>query len=146
AWAKFHAEHPDSRLVLVGGGFDEIGELHRQQLIHRFRLHDESTRPGVTWLDTVEDVRPSYAAADLSVSPSLSDNHGAAVEAGAMGLPSIVTDAGALPETVTPESGWIVARGHSDPLAEALRSAYAEHVRGVLPARGRRARQFVLTR
>ncbi|HJQ44880.1 MAG TPA: glycosyltransferase [Amycolatopsis sp.] len=146
AWAKFHAEHPDSTLVLVGGGFDEAGERYRRQLISRFRLRDERTDPGVVWLDTVDDVRPWYGAADLSVSPSLSDNHGAAVEAGGMGLPSIVTDAGALPETVTPESGWIVPRDDGAALAEALRVAHGEHSRGALPDRGRQARRFVLTR
>ncbi|TNC21877.1 glycosyltransferase [Amycolatopsis alkalitolerans] len=144
AWAKFHAAHPDSHLVLVGSGFDEAGEKYRQQLIRRFRLDQDGLGPGITWLGTVEDVRPWYAAADLSVSPSLSDNHGAAVEAGAMGLPSIVSDAGGLPETVAPGSGWVVPRGDGEALSEALRAAHAEHVRGALSDRGRYARRFVV--
>ncbi|MTD58033.1 glycosyltransferase [Amycolatopsis pithecellobii] len=144
AWRKFHAEHPDSRLILVGSGFDEAGERYRQQLIHLLRL-DDDTSTGITWLDTTDDVRPYYAAADLSVSPSLSDNHGAAVEAGAMGLPSVVSDAGGLPEAVPRDGGWVVPRGNSDALAQALAMAHGEHVRRVLHLRGARARQHILT-
>lgn len=141
AWASFHAEHPRSRLVLIGSGFDDAGEAHREELIRRFRISGSSS---ITWLPTTDDVRPCYAAADLSVSPSLSENHGAAVEAGAMGVPSIVSDAGALPETVTTTSGWVFPRGDHDALAESLRGAYAEFRRGALPERGMRARRFVL--
>jgi glycosyltransferase involved in cell wall biosynthesis len=146
AWTSFHTEHPDARLFLVGGGFDDAGERHRKDLIRLFRLDDPRTAHGVTWLESTDDVRLFYAAADLSVSPSLSDNHGAAVEAGAMGLPSIVSDAGALPETVSPESGWVVPRGDSDSLVAALRHAHAEGPHGLLPTRGRAARQLVLRR
>jgi glycosyltransferase involved in cell wall biosynthesis len=143
AWRKFQAEHPDARLFLVGAGFDDAGERHRQDLIRLFRLDDPRTAHGVTWFESTDDVRPFYAVADLSVSPSLSDNHGAAVEAGAMGLPSIVSDAGALPETVSPESGWVVPRGDSEALADALRHAHTEGLHGLLTARGSAARRFV---
>lgn len=146
AWTKFHTDHPDARLFLVGGGFDDAGERHRQELIRRFRLDDPRTAHCITWVDSTTDVRPFYAAADLSVSPSLSDNHGAALEAGAMGVPSIVSDAGALPETVSPESGWVVPRGDSDALAAALGHAHAERHDGGLAARGRAARRLVLRR
>ena len=144
AWREFRAEHPDSHLILVGGGFTEAGERHRQELITRFRLHDQDC--GVTWLDTVDDVRSYYAVADVSVSPSLSENHGAAREAGAMGVPSIVSDAGALPETIDTRSGWIVPRGDPAALLTALREAYAEHCRGELVQRGKRARELVSRR
>jgi glycosyltransferase involved in cell wall biosynthesis len=140
AWHRFRADHPDSRLLIVGGGFDEAGERHRRELIARYR----PDRSGAVWLGTTEDVRPYYAAADLSVSPSLSDNHGSALEAGAMGLPSIVTDAGALPETGDPGSCWIVPAGDSEALAAALARAHAEHARGRLASRGTEARARVV--
>lgn len=142
AWRGFHAEHPDSHLILVGGGFGPAGERHRHELMDRFRTADPGS--GVTWLDTVEDVRPYYAAADVSVSPSLSDDHGAAREACAVGLPSIVSDAGALPDTVVPGSGWVVRSGNSGELAAALRLARAEHFRGELARRGARARRLAV--
>ncbi|WP_239567202.1 glycosyltransferase [Lentzea nigeriaca] len=132
AWRRFSADHPDSHLLLVGGGFDEAGAEYRRQLIARFRLADDTS---VTWLDSVDDVRPHYAAADLSVSPSLSDNHGAALEAGAMGVPSVVSDAGALPEAVDRDACWIVPKDDPDALVAALNEAYAEHRAGRLTAR-----------
>lgn len=144
AWRQFHAIHPDSHLLLVGGGFTEAGERHRQELIARFSVDDPAC--AVTWLDTVDDVRPYYAAADVSVSPSLSEEHGAAREAGALGVPSIVSDAGALPETVDARSGWVVPRDDPAALVAALRKAYVEHGRGELAGRGVYARELASRR
>jgi glycosyltransferase involved in cell wall biosynthesis len=142
AWQRFTAEHPRSRLLLVGSGFDDAGERHREQLVERY----EPDRHRVLWVDSEQDVRPFYAAADLSISPSLSDNHGAALEAGAMGLPSIVSDAGALPETVGPGCGWVVPAGDPAALEAALAHACAEHRQGRLAERGARARAHVEAR
>jgi glycosyltransferase involved in cell wall biosynthesis len=141
AWRRFNADHPDSRLVLVGGGFDEAGAEYRRELISRFRIADD---PSVTWLDSVDDVRPYYAAADVSVSPSLSDNHGAALEAGAMGVPSVVTDAGALPEAVDRDACWIVPKDDPDALAAALSEACAEHRAGRLTERSEAVRDRIV--
>jgi glycosyltransferase involved in cell wall biosynthesis len=138
AWQRFHAEHPDSHLILLGAGFDAAGEAYRQRLLA------DATLSGVRWLASAADVRGYYAAADVSVSPSLSENHGAAVEASAMGVPCIVSDAGALPETVDARSGWVVPRGAVAPLLAALAEAYAEHRAGTLAERGWYARQLML--
>jgi glycosyltransferase involved in cell wall biosynthesis len=94
---------------------------------------------GVIWLDTVDDVREFYAAADVSVCPSRSENHGAALEASAMGVPCIVSDAGGLPETVDDDSGWVVAADPDD-IASALRAAHAEWLDGDLHKRAHAAR------
>ncbi|TWP52412.1 glycosyltransferase [Lentzea tibetensis] len=141
AWRRFHAEHPDSRLVLVGGGFDEAGASHRRELVAEFRLDEDRS---VTWVDTVDDVRPYYGAADLSVSPSLSDNHGAALEAGAMGVPSVVSDAGALQEAVDTAACWVVRADDPDALVTALHEAWAEHRAGRLADRAEVARDRVV--
>lgn len=137
AWRAFARDHPDSLLVLVGGGFGDEGEAHRQRLISE---HDVQGDPRVRWLDSVDDVRDLYSSADLSVSPSVSENHGAALEASAMSLPSIVSDSGGLPETVTPETGWIVRAGDVSELGAALVAAACEHREGTLPKKGARAR------
>lgn len=137
AWRGVLAAEPKARLVLVGSGFDDEGERHRQALMRQFNVAADAS---ITWLDKVDDVRPYYAAADLSVSPSLSENHGAALEASAMGVPSIVSDAGALPETVTSDSGWVVRAGSAEPLTRTILAAAAEKRRGVLEERGRSAR------
>lgn len=141
AWQRFHADHPDSHLLLVGGGFDEAGAEYHRELAARFRIAED---PSVTWLDSVDDVRPHYAAADLSVSPSLSDNHGAALEAGAMGVPSVVSDAGALPEAVDRDACWIVPKDDPAALAAALSEAYAEHQAGRLTERSDAVRDRIV--
>ncbi|MER7007977.1 glycosyltransferase [Dactylosporangium sp. NPDC000555] len=138
AWREFTRDRPDARLVLLGGGFDAAGIAYKRQLLERF---DVATDHTVDWHDSVLDVRDCYAAADCSVSPSLSENHGAALEAAAMGVPSIVSDAGALPETLDPASGWVVPRDDPAALAGALRAAYADFRAGTLARRGELARE-----
>jgi glycosyltransferase involved in cell wall biosynthesis len=138
AWREFARDRPDARLVLLGGGFDAAGAAHKRRLLGRFDVTADHT---IDWHDSVLDVRDCYAAADCSVSPSLSENHGAALEAAAMGVPSIVSDAGALPETVDPASGWTVPRDDPAALAGALREAYADFRAGTLTRRGELARE-----
>jgi glycosyltransferase involved in cell wall biosynthesis len=139
AWAEFCVDHPDSVLVLAGSGFDTEGERHRQQLLQKYNV---ANNPNILWLDTVEDVRPLYSSADISVSPSLSENHGAVLEASAMGLPSIVSDAGALPETVSQKSGWVVPAGKSAGLVTALGEASRKFADRELAAMGAAARKI----
>jgi len=123
AWTAFAEERSDARLLLVGGGFDEAGERHRNALVSG--IPGGLAQQRIEWLDSVDDVREAYAAADVSVSPSLSENHGAALEASAMGVPCIVSDAGALPEAVNSESGWVHRAGSPSSLLRALETAYA---------------------
>ncbi|MDX6239469.1 MAG: hypothetical protein QOG10_4284 [Kribbellaceae bacterium] len=144
AWRQFHRQYPESRLLMVGSGFDDEGEEHRVALMHEFAVAEPSS--GVVWLSTVPDVREYYAAADVSVCPSLSENHGAALEASALGIPCIVSDAGALSETVTRDSGWVVPRNDSSALHDALRNAMEDNAAGGLAERGQTARAFVRRR
>ncbi|GAB3354079.1 glycosyltransferase family 4 protein [Micromonospora halotolerans] len=141
AWQAFHELHPRSRLLLVGAGFSPAGEAHRQELVRQFHLDRDDS---VSWLTSVADVRDCYRAADVSVSPSLSEGHGAACEASASGVPCIVSDAGGLPETVDETTGWVVPRGDATALGAALRSAYREFVDGDLRTRGERAQRFAI--
>ncbi|MEV4703909.1 glycosyltransferase [Actinoplanes sp. NPDC049316] len=143
AWNEFISTHPHSHLLLVGGGHGDAGEHYRQDLIREFQVNSS---PAVTWLESVDDVRKYYVAADVSVSPSLSEGHGAALEASSMGVPSIVSDAGGLPETVTPESGWVVPRGHHEPLLKALDTAHTEFELNLLGRRGEHARRLAETK
>jgi glycosyltransferase involved in cell wall biosynthesis len=138
AWREFRRDEPDARLVLLGGGFDAAGAAHKRELLARFDVTGDHS---IDWHDSVLDVRDCYAAADCSVSPSLSENHGAALQAGAMAVPSIVSDAGALPETVEEATGWLVPRDDVAALAGALREAYAEFRAGALTRRGELARR-----
>lgn len=139
AWAAFVREHEDAHLTIVGGGFRPEGETYRSQLIDALPSSLEDLH--ITWLDTVDDVRAAYSAADVSVSPSLSENHGAALEASAMAVPSIVSDAGGLPETMVPgATGWVIPAGDPDALRDALEDAYRAWREGRLAAMGEAAR------
>lgn len=139
AWAAFVRDHEDAHLTIVGGGFRPEGELYRRQLVDTLPRSLEELR--VTWLDTVDDVRAAYAAADVSVSPSLSENHGAALEASAMAVPSIVSDAGGLPETmVHGVTGWVIPAGDSSALRDTLEEAYRAWQDDRLSAMGNAAR------
>lgn len=140
AWRTFRRDRPAARLILVGGGWDAAGEAHRQELITRYGVADD---PSVEWAAGVIDVGRYYAAADVSVSPSLSENHGAALEAGACGVPSIVSDAGGLPETVSPSSGWVVPAGDVAAVLAALYAAEAAYRTGELGRRGQAARALI---
>lgn len=140
AWSTFVGGRDDSILLIVGGGFGEKGEQYREKLVRDLPQSLEKTR--VVWLDTVSDVRSAYAAADVSVSPSLSENHGAALEASSMSVPCIVSDAGGLPETVDMgASGWIVPAGDASSLTGALEEAYEAWQRGELEGMGSIARK-----
>ena len=139
AWIRFHSAHPTSRLLVVGGGFGSDGERYRSSLIN------STEECGIQWIDSVADVTTYYHAADISVSPSLSENHGAAMEASAYGVPSIVSDAGGLPEMVTESTGWIFPAGNSSDLLDALESAFLAHESADLQGMGSGARGYVET-
>ncbi|ROT33185.1 glycosyltransferase [Micromonospora sp. HM5-17] len=139
AWQTFHARHPRTHLLLVGEGFTDAGKRYRAELVQRFGVDAD---PSVTWLGWVPDLRPYFTAADLSVTPSLSEgSNGVVREASAMGVPSIVSDAGGLPEAVDERQGWVVPRGDVAALAAALEAAYREFGTGQLRHRGEYARQ-----
>lgn len=144
AWLTFHREHPESELILVGSGFDDAGERYRQRLKDDFLTRGDET--GIIWVDSMDDVRDAYAAADVSISPSLSENHGAVLEASSMSVPSIVSDAGALPEAVTSTSGWIFPAGSVTALGQQLSSAFTEWEAGSLDAWGEHARDLMVER
>lgn len=142
AWRTFAAGRDDVRLIFVGSGFGDEGEAHREKL--KAGVAGTAVADSVEWISSVEDVRAIYSAADISVSPSLSDNHGAVLEASAMSVPSIVSNAGALPEGIDPRSGWVFETGDARALAHQLNVAYGSWREGLLPDRGRIARQNVV--
>ncbi|MCK9878968.1 glycosyltransferase [Frankia sp. Ag45/Mut15] len=123
AWSRFTEQGGRGTLVLLGSGYGEAGERYREQLRAAW-----AARPGadrVRWVDSVRDVRPFYAAADVNVVSSWSEGYGSGREAAACGVPTVATAAGGLPEIVDDETGWLVDLGDAAALAEALLDAAA---------------------
>lgn len=145
AWFSFSRRHPDARLLLVGEGWGATGDHYYNSVRDHSRhmIHSGS----VLWIEGQRDSRPFYAMADISVSPSLSEGHGAALEAGANSVPSIVSDAGGLPETVAVgKTGWVFPAGNSLELLDRLEQAYRAHESNRLHTMGQRARELVTAR
>mgnify|MGYP000633144285 CR=1 FL=1 len=141
AWERFSHRHGDTYAVFVCDGWGQGGEDYRSKLQQE---SERTGRPGsVRWISGQRDSRPYYAIANVSVSPSLSENHGAALEAGAMGVPSIVSSAGGLPETVDPSCGWVFATDEAEDLLQQLEAAYSLHRHKELAGMGRAARHRI---
>ena len=117
---------PEARLQICGDG-PERPALARQSEASGLAEH-------VSLSGFVQDTRPTLAAADIFVMPSLSEGLGGAVlEAMAMGKPVVATDAGGLPEAVVDgETGLIVPAGDAEALAEAMMDLLGD------PARARK--------
>jgi glycosyltransferase involved in cell wall biosynthesis len=116
AWDVYRRRGGRGELLLVGGGFGPGGDQYRTEVMSRF-----SGVPGVHWIGDTDDVRPYLAAADVNVAPSLSENIGSPAEAGFMGVPSLASDVGGLPELVEDGvTGWLVEPDQVDALADRL--------------------------
>ncbi|MDV8001442.1 glycosyltransferase [Rhodococcus sp. IEGM 1408] len=138
AWRKFSRENHGVKLVFIGSGFGAEAAIYRESLVS-----STASEESITWITSVEDVSPWYKAADISISPSLSENHGAAMEAGAYGIPSIVSSAGGLPEMLPPYCGWVVQAGDCDELYAALNTALATRDQNGLEDQGREIRRHI---
>ena len=98
AWAmrQLVSNHPHARLLLVGPFESELDPLEgdNEQF---FREHSS-----VAYVGYQADVRPFLAAADALVFPSYREGFpNVVLQAGAMGLPSIVTDINGCNEVIT---------------------------------------------
>ena len=105
---------PLPRLLLIGDGADKP---RIQAAIRQFGVQDQCILPGVqsdigTWLQAMDVFCLSSDTEGTSIS---------LLEAGAAGLPSVVTDVGGNPEVVIDgESGIVVPRGDAAALSRAL--------------------------
>ena len=116
AFARLHAHVPPTRLVLVGWFEDNLDPVSPQ------------TRQTIVQNDAIEavgsqaDVRPWLAASDALVFPSYREGFpNVVLEAGAMGLPSIVTDINGSREIVVEgKNGVIVPPRDADALYAAM--------------------------
>lgn len=118
AFVRLHAHHPSTRLVLVGNYERSLDPV------------SDDTQGLIGTNDAIEAVGPkhgddlvrAYAAADCFVMPSYREGFpNTVLEAGAMGLPSIVTDINGSREIVENEkNGLIVPSKNANALYDAM--------------------------
>ena len=116
AFDRLHREYPEVRLVLVGRWEDDIDPVS-SQTSQRIKQGD-----GIEAVGPQSDVRPFYASADALVFPSYREGFpNVVIEAGAMGLPSIVTDI-----IINGENGVIIPPQNEEALYQAMKD-FVEH-------------------
>lgn len=117
AFVKLHEEHNDTRLILVGSYEETLDPLKKETL----RLIEECE--AIEAVGQQGDVRPWFATSDVAVLASYREGFpNVVIEAGAMGLPQIVTDInGAREIIIEGENGTIIPSKSTDALYNAMK-------------------------
>lgn len=96
AFQRLHQAYPNTRLVLVGPFEEKLDPVlpETRQVIEQ--------QAAIEWMGWQNDIRPFLAASDVFVFPSYREGFpNVVLQAGAMGLPSIVTDINGSNEIIT---------------------------------------------
>ena len=116
-FAKIRATRPDAALVVAGNGEEGFIDRLREQ------AHDLGIQRDVIWVGFLEgeEKRAAFAAAEVFVLPSYSENFGVAVvEAMASGLPVIISDQVGIHREVAEAKAGLVVRCDPDKVSEAV--------------------------
>ena len=118
AFVKLNRENNDTRLILVGCYEDNLDPLRMET----YKLIDSCD--AIEYVGQQNDVRPWFAASDVAVLASYREGFpNVVIEAGAMGLPQIVTDInGAREIIIEGENGIIVPSKSVDALYGVMKS------------------------
>ena len=140
AFGRLQKVHPEVRLILVGPEEAELDPLKGETMA------EIGSNDAISAVGRQSDVRPWYAVADAFVFPSYREGFpNCVIEAGAMGLPSIVTDINGSREIVLDgENGVVIPSKNSGALYDAMRDFIEDDDR-----RGRmaaKARELVASR
>ena len=96
AFQRLHQAYPNTRLVLVGPFEEKLDPVlpETRQTIEQ--------QAAIEWMGWQNDIRPFLAASEVFVFPSYREGFpNVVLQAGAMGLPSIVTDINGSSEIIT---------------------------------------------
>ena len=122
AFSRLYRECPDTRLLLVGPREDALDPLS-PATVEEIERNEAIVTPG-----SQQDVRPWLAASDILAFPSYREGFpNVVIEAGAMRLPSIVTDINGSREIIRHgENGLIIPPRDADSLYEAMKRLLAD--------------------
>ena len=117
AFTKIYEKFPNARLLLIGGYDSGIDPIDNKTLA------TINSHPGIISFGRQNNVIPYYAAADCLVFPSYREGFpNVVIEAGAMGLPSVVTDIFGSNEIIEEGiNGLIVPPKNEEALLQAMR-------------------------
>lgn len=117
AFRQLNRENPATRLILVGSTEPNLDPLTPET------LYEIDTNQAIEAVGQQADVRPWLAASDALVFPSYREGFpNVVIEAGAMGLPSIVTDINGSREIIIEgRNGTIIPPHDSQALLNAMR-------------------------
>lgn len=117
AFCRLNKELPDTRLLLVGREEPQLDPLDSST------LKEISDNPAIEAIGQKSDVRPWLLASDIFILPSHREGFpNVVIEAGAMELPSIVTDINGSREIIHDgENGLIVPVKNANALYEAMK-------------------------
>lgn len=133
-------KNPQTRLILVGSFEPNLDPLNPEI------LEEINTNPAIETVGKQNDVRPWLAASDIFVFPSYREGFpNVVIEAGAMDLPSIVTDINGSREIIEDGKNGIIIPPHdAEALYKAMLSLYHDQeYRNKLSAN---ARNMIATR
>ena len=122
AFVKLNQLHDNTRLLLVGPKEQERSPLP-SHILQTIESHKSIEAVGMQ-----HDIRPWLAAADVFVFPSYREGFpNVVIEAGAMGLPSIVTDINGSNEIIIEgKNGLIIPSHDSDSLFNSMFRLYSD--------------------
>ena len=107
AFTRLQQEHPDARLLLVGNFEQELDPLP-EDVYHTIQSH-----PAIYCAGWQDDVRPWFAAADALVFPSYREGFpNVVMQAGAMELPSVVSDINGCNEIIIEGENGLITPSH----------------------------------
>lgn len=140
AFERLNKEFPTTRLILVGRQEPELAPL-KPETIAKI-----DNNKNIDAVGQQSDVRPWLAASDVFVFPSYREGFpNVVIEAGAMGLPSIVTDINGSREIIIEsKNGTIIPARDADALYQAMKRIITDNARTA--AMGASARPFIATR
>lgn len=140
AFSLLHSEHPQTRLILVGHAEDNLDPVSPNT------RRTIASHPAIEAVGNQSDVRPWLAASDALVFPSYREGFpNVVIEAGAMGLPSIVTDINGSREIIHDGENGVIVPSHSSQALLQVMTQFIENPKATA-AMAKNARPLIASR